>query len=139
MTQANVSAGLAGRGGAAAGASGVSLPTNVRELEDVVARALEVARAAGATGAEIGLGVDAGLSVSVRLGEVESLEYQRDRGLGVTVYVGERKGSASTGDLSPAAVAETIRKAVSIASFTAADPCAGLPEAAELAVDIPDL
>ena len=96
MTEANVSAGLTGRGGAAAGGSGVSLPANVRELEDVVARALEVARAAGATGAEIGLAVDAGLSVSVRLGEVESLEYQRDRGLGVTVYVGQRKGSART-------------------------------------------
>lgn len=139
MTEANVSAGLTGRGGAAAGGSGVSLPANVRELEDVVARALEVARAAGATGAEIGLAVDAGLSVSVRLGEVESLEYQRDRGLGVTVYVGQRKGSASTGDLSPEAVAETVRKAISIASFTAADPCAGLPDVGDMAVAIPDL
>ena len=139
MTEVNVAAGLAGRGGAAAGGSGVSLPANVRELEDVVARALEVARAAGATGAEIGLAVDAGLSVSVRLGEVESLEYQRDRGLGVTVYVGQHKGSASTGDLSPEAVAETVRKAVSIASFTAADPCAGLPDVGDMAVAIPEL
>ena len=123
----------------AAAASGVSLPANPRELENIVAQALEAARAAGATAAEAALGVDAGLSVSVRLGEVESLEYQRDRGLGITVYVGQRKGSASTGDLSAAAVAETARKAVSIASFTAEDACAGLPAAADLARDFPDL
>jgi PmbA protein len=123
----------------AAAVSGVSLPTNPRELEDIVARALEASRAAGATAAEVALGVDAGLSVSVRLGEVESLEYQRDRCLGVTVYVGQRKGSASTGDLSREAVEETVRKAVSIASFTAEDPCAGLPDAVDLARDIPDL
>jgi len=123
----------------AAAVSGVSLPTHTRELEDTVAQALEAARAAGATAAEVALGVDAGLSVSVRLGEVESLEYQRDRGLGVTVYVGQRKGSASTGDLSREAIVETVRKAVSIASFTAEDPCAGLPNAADLAREIPDL
>ena len=123
----------------AAAVSGVSLPTHTRELEDTVAQALEAARAAGATAAEVALGVDAGLSVSVRLGEVESLEYQRDRGLGVTVYVGQRKGSASTGDLSREAIVETVRKAVSIASFTAEDPCAGLPDAADLAREIPDL
>ncbi|MFM7066192.1 MAG: metalloprotease PmbA [Gammaproteobacteria bacterium] len=123
----------------AAAVSGVSLPTHTRELEDTVAQALEAARAAGATAAEVALGVDAGLSVSVRLGEVESLEYQRDRGLGVTVYVGQRKGSASTGDLSREAIVETVRKAVSIASFTAEDACAGLPDAADLAREIPDL
>ncbi len=120
-------------------AAGVSLPPDPRALESVVADALAFARTAGATGAEVGLSVDAGLSVSVRLGEVESLEYQRDRGLGITVYVGQRKGTASTGDLSRAAVEETVRKAVSIASFTAADPYAGLADAADMAREIPDL
>lgn len=129
------------RSGAAspAAAAGVSLPADPRGLESVVAEALELARAAGATGAEVGLSVDAGLSVSVRLGEVESLEYQRDRGLGVTVYVGQRKGSASTADLSREAVAASVRKAISIASFTAEDPYAGLADAADMARDVPDL
>ncbi len=66
--------------------------------------------------------------MSARLGEVETVEYQRDRGMGVTVYFGTRKGSASTADLSAAGLRETVAKACSIARFTAEDPCAGLPD-----------
>jgi PmbA protein len=83
--------------------------------------------------------VDVGLSVTARLGEVETLEYQRDRGMGVTVYRGKRKGSASTADLSERAIRETVAKAVSIAGFTAEDPCAGLPDPDTIATSIPDL
>ena len=69
----------------------------------------------------------------------ETLEYQRDRGMGVTVYRGKRKGSASTADLSERAIRETVAKAVSIAGFTAEDPCAGLPEPDTIAKHILDL
>ena len=87
------------------------------DLERLVELALGEARKGGASQAEVGVSVDTGLSVTVRLGEVETLEYQRDRGLGVTVYVDHRKGSASTADLGTAAVLETVHKALSIASF----------------------
>jgi PmbA protein len=105
----------------------------------LVALALEEAKRGGATQAEVGLSVDTGLSVTARLGEVETLEYQRDRGMGVTVYRGQRKGSASTSDLSERAIRETVAKALSIASFTAEDDCAGLPDPDTLARDIPEL
>lgn len=108
-------------------------------LEAVVERALALAKAGGATAAEAGVGVSTGLSVTVRLGEVETLEYQRDRSLGVTVYSGQRKGSASTANLTPSAIGETVAKALSIASFTADDEFAGLPDAARMAGDLPDL
>lgn len=110
-----------------------------QELEAIVAAALEAARRGGATQAEAGVSTDVGLSVTVRLGEVESLEYQRDRGMGVTVYVDGHKGSASTADLSPEAVAETVRKALSIARFTASDSFAGLADAGRMAREVPDL
>lgn len=108
-------------------------------LERVVGQAISAARALGASAAEAGVGVSTGLSVTVRLGEVETLEYQRDRSLGVTVYTGQRKGSASTANLSPAAVQETVAKALSIASFTTDDEFAGLPDASMMAVEVPDL
>ena len=75
----------------------------------------------------------------MRLGEVETVEYQRDRGMGITVYFGKRKGSASTADLSARAVAETVEKACDIARYTAEDDCSGLADPDELARDIPDL
>ncbi|HUG03774.1 MAG TPA: metalloprotease PmbA [Steroidobacteraceae bacterium] len=108
-------------------------------LERIVEQALAEARARGASAAEAGVGVSTGLSVTVRLGEVETLEYQRDRSLGVTVYTGQRKGSASTANLTPAAVQETVAKALSIASFTTDDEFAGLPDASMMAVEVPDL
>ena len=109
------------------------------DLENLVALALEEAKRLGATEAEAAVSVDTGLSVTARLGEVETLEYQRDRGMGVTIYRGKRKGAASTADLSPKAIRATVAKAVSIAGFTAEDDCAGLPDADTIARDVPDL
>lgn len=120
-------------------ASSVATPVSQAELEGLVARALEEARRGGADQAEAGVAVDGGLSVTVRLGEVETIEYQRDRSMGVTVYVDGRKGSASTADLAWEAVAETVRKALSIARFTARDEFAGLADAELMARELPDL
>ncbi len=108
-------------------------------LESLLGQILDEARRAGASQAAAGVSIDEGLSVTVRLGEVETIEYQRDRGLGVSVYFGKRKGSASTADLSSAAVRETVAKACSIAKFTAEDPCAGLADANRMAAQQPDL
>src|SRR5271170_6557187 len=101
-----------------------------RDLESIIERALDEARSRGATQAEAAVSQDRGLSVGVRLGEVETLEHQRDRSMGITVYFGQRKGSASTADFSLDAVRETVAKACSIARFTADDPAAGLADAA---------
>jgi PmbA protein len=114
-------------------------PATRADLETLVSMALEEAKRLGATEAEAAVSVDTGLSVTARLGEVETLEYQRDRGMGVTIYRGKRKGAASTADLSVKAIRETVAKAVSIAGFTAEDECAGLPDADTIARDIPDL
>lgn len=115
-----------------------ALPTPA-ELEATVAQALEAAAARGASGCEAGVSSSKGLAVRVRKGEVETLEHMRDRGLAVTVYFGQRKGSASTADLSPQAVAETVAAACDIARHTAEDPCAGLPDPEWLAREVPDL
>ena len=112
---------------------------NRDDLDSLVRFALDETTRLGASEAEVGISIDTGLSVTARLGDVETLEYQRDRGMGVTVYRGKRKGSASTGDLSHQAISETVAKAVSIAGFTAEDPCAGLPDPDMIARDIPDL
>ena len=108
-------------------------------LNDLVSFALEEARRQGASQCEADASVSRGLSVSVRLGEVDTVEYQRDRGLAVTVYFGKRKGSASTADLAPGAVLEIVTKACAIARYTAEDPYAGLVEPEALAREIPDL
>ena len=109
------------------------------KLTEVAARTIELARAYGASQAEVGVSHDEGLAVTVRMGELESVERQRDRGLAVTVYKDGRKGSASTTDFSAASIEETVKKAISIGSFTAADPYAGLADASAMAVDPPDL
>jgi len=103
------------------------------DLESIIERALQEARARGASQAEAAVSQDTGLSVGVRLGEVETLEHQRDRSLGLTVYFGQRKGSASTADFSAEAVAATVAKACSIARFTAEDANSGLADAALMA------
>ena len=94
---------------------------------------------AGPTQAEAAVSQDAGLSVGVRLGEVETLEHQRDRSMGITVYFGQRKGSASTADFSLEAVRATVAKACSIARFTAEDAYSGLADAALMARSQPNL
>jgi PmbA protein len=100
------------------------------DLESIIERALEEARSRGASQAEAAVSQDTGLSVGVRLGEVETLEHQRDRSMGITVYFGQRKGSASTADFSLDAVRATVAKACSIARFTAEDAASGLADAA---------
>jgi len=102
-------------------------------------QALEMAKKSGASQAEADASLSKGLSVTVRLGEVETVEYQRDRGLGITVYFGTRKGSASTADLGDESVRETVAKACAIARYTALDDCAGLADPELLARDFPDL
>ena len=113
--------------------------TRIPELEAVVGCVLEAARSAGASQAEADASLQRGLTATVRMGEVDTIEYHRDRGLAVTVYFGQRKGSASTADIAPAAVRETVAKAAAIARHTASDDCAGLADASLLARDIPDL
>src|SRR5579872_7182405 len=113
--------------------------TGIAQLQQVVRFVLEEAQQRGATQAEADASVNQGLGVTVRLGEVETVEYQRDRGLGVTVYFGHRKGSASTADLGLAAVRDTVEKACAIARYTAEDPYSGLVDPEALAHDIPDL
>jgi len=103
------------------------------DLESIIERALEEAGVRGASQAEAAVSQDTGLSVGVRLGEVETLEHQRDRSLAVTVYFGQRKGSASTADFSPEAVSATVAKACTIARFTAEDACSGLADRALMA------
>jgi len=93
----------------------------------------------GATAAEAAVSSDAGLSVNVRMGDVETIEHTRDNGLGVTVYFGHRKGSASTSDLSAEAIRETVQAACNIARYTMEDPCAGLAEPSLMATRIADL
>jgi PmbA protein len=109
------------------------------DLETIIDHALREARSRGATQAEAAVSQDTGLSVGVRLGEVETLEHQRDRSMGITVYFDKRKGSAGTADFSPDAVRETVAKACSIARFTAEDACAGLADADLMASSPPDL
>jgi PmbA protein len=113
--------------------------SRIGELQQVVAGALSEARASGASHAEADASLQRGLTVTVRLGEVDTIEYHRDRGLSLTVYFGQAKGSASSADLRPAAVREIALKAASIARHTSADECSGLADPAELAREIPDL
>jgi PmbA protein len=116
-----------------------TLTADGADLLALVELALQEAKVLGASQAEAAISMDVGLSVSARLGEVDTIEYQRDRGMGVTVYFGTRKGSASTGDLGAAALRETVAKACTIARFTAEDYCAGLPDPQDLAQDVPSL
>jgi PmbA protein len=94
---------------------------------------LALARRLGASDAGVEVSEGVGLSVSVRLGELENVERNRDKSLGVSVYLGQRRGNASTSDFSPAAIARTVQAAYDIARFTAEDPAAGLPDVDDLA------
>ncbi len=111
----------------------------INHLKTIVQTLLDEAREQGASAAEAGLSQENGLSVTARLGEVETIEHHCDQGLGVTVYFGQRKGSASTTDLSPYSIKETVAAACSIARYTSADEYAGLPEQELLATRFPDL
>ncbi|MDP9142092.1 MAG: metalloprotease PmbA, partial [Pseudomonadota bacterium] len=114
------------------------IPT-AEALERSAQLVLDVARAQGATQSEVSVSGSRGLSVSVRKGEVESLEFQQDRDLGVTVYIGNRKGNASTGDLSDEGIRSAVAAALDIARATGEDPSNGLADAALMARHFPDL
>jgi len=111
----------------------------ISRLKTIVQSILDEAKSQGASAAEAGLSQESGLSVTARLGDVETIEHHRDQGLGVTVYFGQRKGSASSTDLSPESIKETVSAACSIARYTSEDEYAGLPEKEQLATEFPDL
>ncbi len=117
----------------------LSTDTEAARLADLAAEVLDRCRAGGATEAEVGLSIDQGLEVNVRMGEVETISHTRDRGLSVTVYVGRRKGSASTADLAPASIAATVGHALAIARHTGEDPAAGLADPGRFPTEFPDL
>ena len=109
------------------------------QLRDIAASVLDYAKERGATAAESEVSEGFGLTVTVRRGEVETIEYNRDKGIGVTMYIGQRRGHASSSDFSPQAIRDTVDAALSIARFTAPDDAAGLAEPELLARDFPDL
>jgi PmbA protein len=111
----------------------------INHLKSIVQSLLDAALNQGASAAEAGLSQESGLSVTARLGDVETIEHHRDQGLGVTVYFGQRKGSASSTDLSPESIKETVSAACSIARYTSEDEYAGLPEKELLATEFSDL
>ncbi|MGB5450784.1 MAG: metalloprotease PmbA [Sedimenticolaceae bacterium] len=117
----------------------MSHPEQIETLKQVVEDLLQEARRQGADTAEAGVSAQTGLSVTVRLGETETIEHTSDNGLGVTVYFGRRKGSANTTDLRPEAIRESVAAACRIARFTSEDPAAGLADADLMATDTPDL
>ncbi|MEZ0476040.1 metalloprotease PmbA [Luteimonas salinilitoris] len=110
----------------------------IAQLGDIAQRMLALARAGGASQAEVSCSEERGLNVGVRMGEVETVEATRDRGIGLTVYFGRRKGSASTADLREESLRATVEQACAIARFTEEDPAAGLADAALMATEIRD-
>jgi len=112
---------------------------NDARLRAVATQVLELAGKAGATAADVEVSEGFGQTVGVRKGEVETIEFNKDKGVGVTVYLGQRRGHASTSDFSDDALARTVDKALAIARYTAEDDCAGLPDPERLARDVPDL
>jgi PmbA protein len=103
------------------------------QFQQIIEDVLKIAKASGASDAAAEVSEGSGLSVSVRKGEVENVERNRDKSVGVAIYIGKRRGNASTSDFSAKALERTVRAACDIARFTAEDPAAGLPDAADLA------
>ena len=108
-------------------------------LKQISQDVLKLAKNAGASSAECDVSFGSGQSVSVRLGETENIEYNRDKGISVTVYFGQQKGNASSSDLSVQALKDTVEAACNIAKYTAKDAFCGLADAELMAKDIPDL
>jgi PmbA protein len=117
----------------------IEIGTRQDELAATVTGALRQAEQLGASQAEVSASAGSGLSVTVRKQDVETLEYHRDQGLSISVYLGQRKGSASTSDLQPASLQETVSKACSLARYGAEDAASGLADADRMATDFPDL
>lgn len=109
------------------------------EIQNIVDETLKFAKELGATAAEASMSKVQGIAVGTRLKEIETLEFTNDGGLGIAVFVGNKKGSASTADLSPAALKLAVTKAIEIAKYTNEDPCAGLADADLMATEFPDL
>lgn len=107
-------------------------------LQQIAQEMLDYARHRGATTAAAEVSDGFGQSITVRQGEIETLEYNRDKGLGITVYIDQRRGNASTSDFSQQAIHDTVDAALSIARHTSSDDCAGLPEPDMLATEFPD-
>ncbi|MDP3715311.1 MAG: DNA gyrase modulator, partial [Burkholderiales bacterium] len=108
-------------------------------LQQLVSDALDYARSRGASAADAEATEGYGQTVTARQGEVETIEYNRDKGIGVSVYVGKQRGHASSSDFSPQAVRDTVDAALAIAKYTASDDCAGLADPDTLAREFPDL
>lgn len=115
------------------------LPEPKIDWEKLVNTILLLAKNQGATSAEVSGSVSSGFSVDVRLGEVETVEYNRDKGIDITVYFGKQKGSASTSDLAQDSIEKTVAAACHIARFTSEDDCAGLADPELMAYHYPDL
>jgi PmbA protein len=109
------------------------------QLAELALATMDLAKQQGASSAECDISEGIGHDISVRRGEVESIEYNQDKGLTLTVYVGQKKGHASTADLSPKGLQSSVEAALNIARYTAADPHAGLAEAAQMAQHFPEL
>ena len=114
-------------------------PKDLPALQEQVEAIVAEARRQGASACEVAVSLEQGLSTTVRQREVETVEFNRDQGFGITLYVGQRKGSASTSASGPEAIRETVAAALAIAKHTSEDDCSGLADAALMARDIPDL
>jgi PmbA protein len=108
-------------------------------LKQITQDTLQLAKQLGASSAEVEVSYGTGQNVSVRMGEAENIEYNRDKGISTTVYFGHQKGHASSSDLSPKALKDTVEAACNIAKYTAQDEFCGLADAALMATDFPDL
>lgn len=114
-------------------------PQALPELQAKVERILAESRQQGATACEVSVSMEQGLSTSIRRGEVETVEFNRDQGFGITLYLGQRKGSASTSATGEDAIRETVAAALAIAKHASEDDCAGLPDAALMPSELPEL
>ncbi|MBW8079349.1 MAG: metalloprotease PmbA [Gallionella sp.] len=119
-------------------ASATRFSHSSEQLRDIARDMLAYAKQRGATAASVDVSVGFGQAVTVRQGEVETIEYNRDKGLGITVYLGQQRGNASTSDFSAQAIKDAVDAALSIARYTAKDDCSGLPDEALLARDCAD-
>ncbi|MFC3121332.1 metalloprotease PmbA [Agaribacter flavus] len=117
----------------------MQIEKDLTEIQNIVDDTLSYAKKLGATGAEASMSKVQGIAVSSRMKEVENMEFTSDGGLGICVFVGQKKGSASTADLSASAIKMTVEKAIEIAKYTSDDDCAGLADEALIARDIPNL
>lgn len=127
---------------ATTGVTGSRFSHRLETLQELARDVLTYAQKQGTSACEVDVSDGFGQSVTVRHDEIETIEYNRDKAIAVTVYLGQRKGHASTSVFSPTALRETVDAAVNIARFTAADSCAGLPNADQLAMtadNLPDL